>query len=47
VKIITNGNTVTLRGPVATTAEKERITALAREYAPGKDILDQLTVSGV
>jgi osmotically-inducible protein OsmY len=47
VKIITNGNTVTLRGPVATTAEKERITALARQYAPGKDILDQLTVSGV
>jgi osmotically-inducible protein OsmY len=47
VKIITNGNTVTLRGPVATTAEKERITALARQFAPGKDVLDQLTVNGV
>jgi hyperosmotically inducible periplasmic protein len=47
VKIVTNGNTVTLRGPVASTAEKERITALARQYARGKDVLDQLTVNGV
>lgn len=47
VKIVTSGNTVTLRGPVASTAEKDRIAALARQYAPGKDILDQLTVSGV
>jgi hypothetical protein len=27
--------------------EKERITALARQYAHGKDVLDQLTVNGV
>ncbi|MDB6160343.1 MAG: hypothetical protein JWO04_4049 [Gammaproteobacteria bacterium] len=47
VKIVTNGDTVTLRGPVASTAEKERITALARQYAHGKDVLDQLTVNGV
>jgi hyperosmotically inducible protein len=47
VKIVTSGNTVTLRGPVATTAEKDRIAALARQYAPGKDVLDQLTVNGV
>ena len=47
VKIVTSGNTVTLRGPVASTAEKDRVTALARQYAPGKDVLDQLTVSGV
>jgi osmotically-inducible protein OsmY len=46
VKIVTNGNTVILRGPVASTAEKERITALARQYASGKDVLDQLTVNG-
>jgi hyperosmotically inducible protein len=46
VKIVTSGNTVTLRGPVASTAEKDRIAALARHHAPGKDILDQLTVSG-
>jgi hyperosmotically inducible periplasmic protein len=46
VKIITSGNTVTLRGPVVSTAEKERITSLARQYAPGKDVLDQLTVKG-
>ena len=47
VKIVTSGNTVTLRGPVASTAEKERVTALARQYAGGKDVLDQLTVNGV
>lgn len=47
VKIVTNGNTVTLRGPVASTAEKARIAALARQNAPGKDVLDQLTVNGV
>jgi hyperosmotically inducible protein len=47
VKIITAGNTVTLRGPVASTAEKQRITALAQQYARGKDVRDQLTVNGV
>jgi hyperosmotically inducible periplasmic protein len=46
VKIVTNGSTVTLRGPVASAAEKDRIAALARENAPGKDIVDQLTVKG-
>jgi hyperosmotically inducible protein len=46
VKIVTNGSTVTLRGPVASAAEKERIAALARENAPGKDVLNQLTVKG-
>jgi hyperosmotically inducible protein len=46
VKIVTQGSTVTLRGPVASAAEKERITALARQNAPGKDVLDQLTVKG-
>ena len=46
VKIVTNGSTVTLRGPVATAAEKERIAALARQNAPGKDVLDQLTIKG-
>lgn len=44
VKIVTSGNTVTLRGPVASAAEKERITTLARQYARGKDVLDQLSV---
>lgn len=46
VKIVTNGSTVTLRGPVASAAEKARIAALARQNAPGKDVLDQLTVKG-
>ena len=47
VKIITSGNTITLRGPVVSTDEKDRIAALARHYAHGKDVLDQLTVKGV
>jgi osmotically-inducible protein OsmY len=47
VKIVTSGNTVTLRGPVASAAEKERIAALARQNAPGKDVLNQLTIKGV
>jgi osmotically-inducible protein OsmY len=47
VKIVTRGNTVTLRGPVASSAEKDRIAVLARQNAPGKDVLDQLTVKGV
>jgi len=46
VKIVTQGSTVTLRGPVMSAAEKDRITALARQNAPGKDVLDQLTVKG-
>jgi hyperosmotically inducible protein len=46
VKIVTKGSTVTLRGPVVSAAEKERLAALARQNAPGKDILDQLTVKG-
>jgi len=46
VKIVTSGNTVTLRGPVASAAEKDRVAALARQYAGGKDVLDQLTVNG-
>src|SRR5512141_2099055 len=37
VKIVTHGSTVTLRGPVANAAEKDRIAALARQNAPGKD----------
>jgi osmotically-inducible protein OsmY len=46
VKIVTNGSTVTLRGPVMSPAEKARVTALARQNAPGKDVVDQLTVKG-
>ena len=46
VKIVTTGNTVTLRGTVASLAEKDKVVALARQNAPGKDILDQLTIKG-
>jgi hyperosmotically inducible periplasmic protein len=46
VKIVTKGSTVTLRGPVASATEKDRIAALARQHAPGMDVLDQLTVKG-
>jgi hyperosmotically inducible protein len=44
VKIITSGNTVTLRGPVATAEERARVAALARQYTGNRDLLDQLTV---
>ena len=46
VKIVTQGSAVTLRGPVASAAEKARVVALARRNAPGKDVLDQLTIKG-
>jgi hyperosmotically inducible protein len=44
VKIITRGNTITLRGPAATAAEKERIDALARQFAAGKQVRNALTL---
>lgn len=46
VKIVTTGNTITLRGPVMSVAEKGRVAALARQNAQGKGVLDQLTVKG-
>ena len=45
VKIVTNGNTVTLRGPVESAAEKERIESLAVKSAPGKTVHNELSIA--
>lgn len=44
VKIITEGGTVTLRGPVQSPAEKSKIEQLAASAAPGAKIDNQLEV---
>lgn len=44
VKIITAGETITLRGPVNTAAEKEKIGQLAQSAAGGAKIDNQLEV---
>jgi|SoiMethySBSTD1v2_1073268.scaffolds.fasta_scaffold732503_1 hyperosmotically inducible periplasmic protein len=46
VKIVTQGTTVTLRGAVASAAEKSRIEALAQKSAPGKKVLNELSIAG-
>jgi osmotically-inducible protein OsmY len=46
VKIVTNGHTVTIRGPVASEAEKERIQSLAVKSAPGKQVRNELSIAG-
>lgn len=46
VKIVTEGNTVTLRGAVESAAEKSRIEALAIKSARGKQVRNQISVSG-
>lgn len=45
VKIVTEGNTVTLRGPVASTDEKTRIEQLAVKAAPGKEVRNQISIA--
>jgi len=45
VKIVTNGNIVTLRGPVASAAEKERVASLAAKSASGKTVHNELSIS--
>jgi len=44
VKIITNKNQVTLRGPVETDAERQRINAIASSIADVRRVDDQLEV---
>lgn len=44
VKIITNGGVVTLRGPVATAAEKATIASIAAQATGVKRVDDQLEV---
>jgi len=45
VKIVTNGNTVTIRGPVASAAEKQRVEALAVKSASGKQVLNEISIA--
>ena len=44
IKVITRSGTVTLRGPVATAAEREKITALVKTMPGIKSIDNQLQV---
>ena len=46
VKIITADGKVTLRGPVESTAERERIATIAREVAGNANVDDQIEVKG-
>ena len=46
VKIITNGRVVTIRGPVASAAEKSRVESLAEKSAAGYQIHNELSVAG-
>jgi hyperosmotically inducible protein len=46
VKIVTNENAVTIRGPVASAAEKARIESLAQKSAAGRPIRNELSVAG-
>jgi osmotically-inducible protein OsmY len=45
VKIITNNGVVTLRGPVESEAEKERIASVAKKIAGEGKVRDQLEVA--
>jgi hyperosmotically inducible periplasmic protein len=45
VKIVTNGNVVTLRGPVASADEKKRVESLAVKAATGKQVRNELSIA--
>ena len=45
VKIVTNGNVVTLRGPVKSADEKQRVEALAVKAATGKQVRNELSIA--
>lgn len=45
VKIITDGDVVTLRGPVASADEKNRVEALAMKVATGKQVRNEISVA--
>lgn len=46
VKIVTSGNTVTLRGPVASAEEKARVESLAVKSAAGKTVRNEISIAG-
>ena len=45
IKIVTNGNVVTLRGPVASADEKKRVESLAVKAATGKQVRNELSIA--
>ena len=45
IKIITDGDVVTLRGPVASADEKKRIESLAAKSAAGKQVRNEITIA--
>ena len=45
VKIVTNGNVVTLRGPVESADEKKRVESLAVKSAPGKQVRNEISIA--
>ena len=45
IKIVTNGNVVTLRGPVESADEKKRVESLAVKAATGKQVRNELSIA--
>lgn len=45
IKIVTDGNVVTLRGPVASAEEKKRVEALAMRSAAGKQVVNEISIA--
>ena len=45
IKIVTNGNVVTLRGPVESAEEKKRVESLAVKAATGKQVRNELSIA--
>jgi hyperosmotically inducible protein len=45
IKIITNGNVVTLRGSVESADEKKRIESLATKSATGKQVRNEISIA--
>jgi osmotically-inducible protein OsmY len=45
IKIVTNGNVVTLRGPVESADEKKRVESLAMKVAAGKQVRNEISIA--
>ena len=45
IKIVTNGDVVTLRGPVASADEKKRVESLAVKAATGKQVRNEISIA--
>ncbi|GFE80257.1 hypothetical protein GCM10011487_22570 [Steroidobacter agaridevorans] len=45
VKIVTDGDVVTLRGPVESADEKKRVEALAMKAATGKQVRNEISIA--